>query len=386
MCARAVDEPHRTATPLELLFDLTFVVAIAQLTGRLAHAIASGEVSSAFGPFLLVFFAIWWAWMNFTWFASAYDCDDAAYRLAAFVQMGGVLVLAAGIGPAFDHGDQTAVTVGYLIMRLGLVSLWVRAAIQHPRGRATASRFAVGVAVLEVLWIARLGLGDHLATTTHVVLVGLELLVPVWAQRHGETNWHPHHIAERYALFTIILLGEGLFAATTAVVAVVEEVADAGLVAVSVAGLNIVAALWWLYFSVPAGAGLEERRGWSFAWGYGHFVFFAALASLGAGLEVVVAASAGHAEKLATWETLAALAVPVAVVMAMLDLQKIPPPGARPRLEATTVVAVLALGAVVAIADRVGSTTGACLVAAITVGATAVRAAAPTRLRLPTAT
>ena len=199
MCARAVDEPHRTATPLELLFDLTFVVAIAQLTGRLAHAIALGEVSSAVGPFLLVFFAIWWAWMNFTWFASAYDCDDAAYRLAAFVQMGGVLVLAAGIGPAFDHGDQTAVTVGYLIMRLGLVSLWVRAAIQHPRGRATASRFAVGVAVLEVLWIARLGLGDHFATPSHVVLVGLELLVPIWAQtaRGDQLASAPHRGALR---------------------------------------------------------------------------------------------------------------------------------------------------------------------------------------------
>jgi low temperature requirement protein LtrA len=73
-------EPHRVATPLELLFDLTFVVAVARVAAQLAHAIADDEVGHVAG-YLMVFFAIWWAWMNFTWFASAYDCDDAAYVL-----------------------------------------------------------------------------------------------------------------------------------------------------------------------------------------------------------------------------------------------------------------------------------------------------------------
>src|SRR4029079_2854084 len=197
--------------------------AVAQLTGRLAHAITSGQARLAAGPFLMVFFAVWWAWMNFTWFASAYDCDDVPYRLAAFVQMGGVLVLAAGIGRAFDEGDYAVVTLGYLVMRVGLLSMWARAAVEHTAGRATALRYAVGVAGLQVLWLARLTLGHHAALTTFLLLVALELLVPVWAERSGGTSWHPHHIAERYSLFTIILLGESAFAGTTAVVAVVEE-------------------------------------------------------------------------------------------------------------------------------------------------------------------
>ena len=79
MTARPIDEPHRSASPLELLFDLTFVVAVAAVTAEFAHSIADGH--AAVVEFLMVFFCIWWAWMNFTWFASSYDTDDALYRL-----------------------------------------------------------------------------------------------------------------------------------------------------------------------------------------------------------------------------------------------------------------------------------------------------------------
>ena len=113
MTARAVDEPHRAATQLELLFDLTFVVAVAAVVVQLGHGMAEGHAVEAVGPFLQVFFAIWWAWMNFTWFASSYDTDDVPYRLLTLLQMGGVLVLAAGVPSAFGDGDY-ATTVRLL--------------------------------------------------------------------------------------------------------------------------------------------------------------------------------------------------------------------------------------------------------------------------------
>jgi low temperature requirement protein LtrA len=379
MRARAVDEPNRTATPLELLFDLTFVAAVAQLAARLAHATVDGHAPSAVGSFLMVFFAIWWAWMNFTWFASAYDSDDVPYRLATFVQMGGVLVLAAGTGAAFDDGDYTAVTVGYLIMRMGLLSLWIRAAVEHPSGRGTALRYAAGVGMLQVLWIGRLALGDHAGVATFLVLVALELVVPVWAERRGSTSWHPHHIAERYALFTIILLGESVFAATTALVAVVEDSADPALAAVSTSSLVIVAALWWLYFAVPAGAGLESRRRWSFVWGYGHYLTFAALAALGAGLEVAVVASVGHAGDLSDRGVVAAVALPVAVAIVMVEVLRVPDGAAR--LRPVTAVSLALLGATVAAADRVGLAIGVVLVAVIVTAAVAMDRTLPTRSR-----
>src|SRR5262249_10274052 len=123
MLARAIDQPHRAASPLELLFDLTFVVAVARVTAQLAESITDGRVPESIGPFFQVFFAIWWAWMNFTWFASCYDTDDVAYRLLTLLQMAGVLVVAAGVPAAAHSNDFLAITIGYLIMRIGLVAL-----------------------------------------------------------------------------------------------------------------------------------------------------------------------------------------------------------------------------------------------------------------------
>src|SRR3954463_2690151 len=145
MLARATDEDHRVSTPLELLFDLTFVVAVSQAAASLAHGLGEGHTGRALLGYVLVFFAIWWAWMNFTWFASSYDTDDVPYRLLTLLQMGGVLVLAAGVPAALDHGDYLGVTVGYLVMRVGLVVLWLRASREDPDGRRTAHRYAAGI-------------------------------------------------------------------------------------------------------------------------------------------------------------------------------------------------------------------------------------------------
>ena len=89
MAARTPDEAHRASTPLELFFDLVFVIAVGRAAAGLHEGLSEGRFTVIWG-FLLVFFAIWWAWMNFTWFASAYDTDDVPYRLAVFVIMTGV--------------------------------------------------------------------------------------------------------------------------------------------------------------------------------------------------------------------------------------------------------------------------------------------------------
>src|SRR3954454_1022101 len=156
MTERAIDEPHRASSPLELLFDLTFVVAVASVTAQLAHGIAGGHAVDAILPFLQVFFAIWWAWMNFTWFASSYDTDDVPYRLLTMVQMAGVLVLAAGVPAAVEGSGFPGVTLGYLLMRMGLVAQWLRAGVEHPAGRRTAFRYAAGITVVQALWLLRL--------------------------------------------------------------------------------------------------------------------------------------------------------------------------------------------------------------------------------------
>jgi low temperature requirement protein LtrA len=299
------------------------VVAIAAVVVQLGHGVIEGHAAEVVGPFLQVFFAVWWAWMNFTWFASSYDTDDVPYRLLTMLQMGGVLVLAAGVPAAFADGDYRAVTLGYLVMRVALVTQWVRAAREDPDGRRTALRYAAGISAAEVLWLLRQllaeldVLGGAALVVVFLVLVVAELAVPVWAERSRNTSWHPHHIAERYSLFTIILLGESVLAVSTGIAHVLESGLHVSLVVVAGSGLMLLFALWWLYDLEPSADGLSTRRGRAFLWGYGHYGVFAALAALGSGLEVAVRQTEAH-DALDAVGAGYAVAVPTAAFFVML--------------------------------------------------------------------
>jgi low temperature requirement protein LtrA len=288
MRARLRDEQGRTSTPLELFFDLCFVVAVAQAGAQLVHYVAEGDAGHGLLGYLLLFFAIWWAWMNFTWFASAYDVDDVPYRLATLVQITGVLVLAAGVPRAFA-GDFTVAVIGYLIMRVALTFQWLRAARgETGPARKAALRYAGGLVLAEFAWVGLLLAPDSWWIPGYFVLVGLELAVPAFAERAHQTAWHPHHIGERYGLFTIIVLGETIFAATVAVQSGITETgAMRELLPIAAGGLVIVFAAFWIYFASPIHEYLRSDRQ-AFIWGYGHFFLFGAAAAIGAGIEVVV--------------------------------------------------------------------------------------------------
>ncbi|MFI6575292.1 low temperature requirement protein A [Nocardiopsis sp. NPDC050513] len=320
MRPRGRDEPHRAATPLELFFDLCFVVAVAQAGARLVHALAEGHPALGVGGYLAVFFAIWWAWVNFTWFASAYDCDDVPYRLATFTQMVGVLVLAAGIDRAFDEGDFGVVVTGYIIMRLALTCQWLRAARgESGAGRRTALRYAGGLAAVQAGWVALVLLPDEAWAWGFLPLVAAELAVPAIAEHRQPTGWHPHHIAERYGLFTIIMLGESIAAATVGVKSGLEgEAGFPTLLPIVAGGLLIVFSAFWIYFAVPIHTYLVSDRQ-AFGWAYGHYVILGAAATVGAGIEVAVEHTTGHAG-IPDWWAGAAVTVPAALFLAAVWL------------------------------------------------------------------
>jgi low temperature requirement protein LtrA len=251
MVGRDPAEAGRAATPLELFFDLVVVVAVALAANRLHHALAEGIGLGALVSYALVFVAIWLAWINFTWFASAYDTDDVLYRLGVFVIMTGALILAAGVPRIFDERDFTLGVLGYVIMRIALVTQWLRVARDDPPRRRTARRFAVGVSACQVGWLSLI-VAPQLWPVAWLVLLPVELLVPAWAQRPARTTFHPEHIAERYGLFMIIVLGESVLAASLAI----QEVMDRGgltfdLVGVIAGSLLIVFSMWWIYFARP---------------------------------------------------------------------------------------------------------------------------------------
>lgn len=216
LAPRNPHEPHRVATSLELLFDLIFVVAIATAGQQLHHSIIENHLSHGLLLYFMVFFALWWAWMNFSWFASAYDNDDVFYRIMTFVQIIGSLVMAAGIPSAFQQQDFDVIIIGYVIMRLGLVTQWFRVAKNDPERKQTALRYAFGIILVQIGWLLFHFSPIHFTLYLFVLLVIAELSVPIFAEAHNMTPWHPHHISERYALLTIIVLGEsiiGCFAA-----------------------------------------------------------------------------------------------------------------------------------------------------------------------------
>ena len=194
--------------PLELLFDLCFVVAVSEAARELNADLSAHHISSGIVGYLMVFFAIWWAWVNFTWFASAYDVDDVPYRIITFVQIVGVLILAAGVPVAFNQGSFATITIGYVVIRVAMVTQWLRAAPAiPPDGRSPcampppfrSSRSA--------------GCSGSSSRTRQPRWRSMSSRQLRWPCRPGQSEAarlavHPEHIAERYGLFTLIVLGE----------------------------------------------------------------------------------------------------------------------------------------------------------------------------------
>jgi low temperature requirement protein LtrA len=141
-------------------------------------------------------------------------------------------------------------------------------------------------------------------------------VLPIWAESASRTPWHPVHIAERYGLFTIIVLGEVILSASLAVTLITIEGLTAELVSVFVGGLLTVFAMWWLYFYRPMDDLLGTLRA-AFIWGYGHLPLWAAAAAVGSGLALAIEQAAGHG----TMDAVAAgytVAIPVAAYLVVL--------------------------------------------------------------------
>jgi low temperature requirement protein LtrA len=283
--------------------------------------VADDHVAAGIAGFAFASFAASWAWINYSWFASAYDTDDWVFRLSTMVQMVGVIVLALGLPEMFasiDHGDtldNDVMVAGYVLMRIALVFLWWQVARHDPERRPAAHAYMATIGVAQAGWvvltIADLPLGATFAS--FIPLYAVELVGPFIAERKAGTPWHPHHIAERYGLLVIITLGEvilGTVAALNALVHGAGWTVDAALLAI--AGVGLAFGCWWMYFAVPWAEPLVRHRGRGFTFGYGHLMIFAPLAAMGAGIHVAAYDLEGEARIGAT-STVLSVVIPVAI-------------------------------------------------------------------------
>lgn len=329
MSGRDPAEPHRVATPLELLFDLTFVVAFGVAASELAHLLAEGHVRAGLIGFGFATLLVCWAWVGFSWFASAYDTDDWVYRLLTMLQMVGVIILALGLPPMYasidkgEHIDNRMVVAGYVVMRIALVALWIRAARQDPARRSICMTYAATLSVAQLGWIAIMIVNASLPVT--FALVGVMTVVELsgpWLveTRKGSAPWHAHHIAERYGLLTIIALGEGIVGTVASLSAeVTAEGWTVDAVLVAVAGIGLTFGMWWIYFVVPSSQLLNVNRAMAIRFGYSHIPLFGAIVATGAGLHAA-AYYIEHHSALSSVGTLLTVAIPVGVYIGSVYL------------------------------------------------------------------
>lgn len=327
MSGRDPDERHRASTPLELLFDLTVVVSFGVASDQLGEFLAHGHVAPGVAGFVVAMIAICWAWVSYSWFASAYDTDDWAFRLATMVVMVGVLIVALGLPAMFasvergNEFDNRVMVAGYVVMRVAMVAMWLRAAHADRTRRLTCLTYAGWTAVAQFGWvamiIANLRLGPALVVTA--ALLAVEVAGPLIAEIHkGATPWHAHHIAERYGLLLLIALGEGVVGTIASLSAVIAEQGwSVEAVLVAIAGTGLTFGMWWVYFALPSGPLLHRHRGRAYAWAYLHIPLFMAVAATGAGLQVAGYVVSGEAE-LGEVGAVAAVAGPIGVFLLLV--------------------------------------------------------------------
>ncbi|WP_216214890.1 low temperature requirement protein A [Amycolatopsis aidingensis] len=284
----------RGQTPLELLFDLAFAAASGTAAIQFADTLRAAGPAGATLAFALVFFAIWWAWLNFSWLMSAYDPGDGVTWLVTTVQVLGACVLAAGVPAAASEQDFTVITIGYAVMRLPLAAQWLRAAAGDPARRATCLRYAAGLLVLQVAWLGRLALPQGWQLPVFFLLAAAEFVVPALARQAGRMPTNPGHLAGRYGRFTLTVAAQVVAAAIFAIQqALAGDAARAPLVTVAVLAVGVVACLLWLYHAPPharLAAGPLPRL-----WEYGHFPIVAAVGAVGAGARFLAEAIGSNA-------------------------------------------------------------------------------------------
>ena len=317
--AREPHEPGRVATPLELLFDLVTVIAVAAAARGLHHGIAEGHAAEAILTYLGAFFAIWWAWMNYTWFASAYGDDGPPFRILTMAMMAGSLTMAAGIDRFMAGLDLRLVVIGYIIMRFCMVLLWLAAARGDALRRNTALRYAAGIFIAQLYWtIVFPSARFEGAAFAALFLLGIaiELSVPWLAEHTDPTPWHRHHIVERYGLLMIIVFGETLLSASVSIGQALSQPENVALIHIPIGAAVILFSLWWAYFAREEHLS-RGHLGHALMWGYGHAVIFASGAAVGAGIAVLVDIVSGRAHVPPIVGDFA-VAIPVAILLLAL--------------------------------------------------------------------
>ncbi|HWO15789.1 MAG TPA: low temperature requirement protein A [Solirubrobacterales bacterium] len=249
----AVMREGERVTPLELFFDLVFVLAITQCTALMSHHPTWDGLAQG----LLVLGVVWWSWVGYAWLTSVIDPEEGAVRLVIFAAMAGLLVVSLCIPEAFDE-LALAFALAYGFVRAAHIALFILASPEDDALRRSVLGLALSTAVAVCLLVAASFFDGLAQGSLWALALFLDMAGPYFIRPDG---WRlvPEHFAERHGLVVIIALGESIVAIGVGAAGVV----DWGVISAAVLGVGLTAAMWWVYFDVVAlvaGRRLVEAR------------------------------------------------------------------------------------------------------------------------------
>jgi low temperature requirement protein LtrA len=239
---RAVLREGERVTPLELFFDLVFVLALTQCTALMSDRPTWGGLVEG----VLVLGVLWWSWVGYAWLTSVVDPEEGAVRIAIFAAMAAFLIVAIAVPEAFDDLGL-AFALAYGVVRAAHIALFVLASRDDPALRQSVLGLAASTAIGVGLLVGASFLDGFGQGALWAVALALDMAGPYF---FGSEGWKlvPGHFAERHGLIIIIALGESIVAIGVGAGAHLT----AGITAAAVLGIALSAALWWTYFDVVA--------------------------------------------------------------------------------------------------------------------------------------
>ena len=288
----AVLREGERVTPLELFFDLVFVLALTQCTALMAAT----PTWEGVGQGLLVLGVLWWSWVGYAWLTSVVDPEEGAVRLVMFLAMAAFLICALCVPQAFGS-EALLFALAYGVVRVAHILLFVLASRDDPGLRRATLGLAISTAVGVGILVAASAADGALQGGLWALALTLDMGGPLLIDPAG-WRLEPGHFAERHGLIVIIALGESIVAIGAGAGAHV----DAGVVVAAVLGIVVAAALWWLYFDVvapvstrrliAAAEGAERNRMARDSFSFLHFPMVAGIVLVALGMKKVL----GHVE------------------------------------------------------------------------------------------
>jgi len=239
------DSSHRTATWIELFFDLIFVVAIAKAAHVLLHSHDGHIENIIYLKYLLIMIPLWWAWTGCTLYSSRFDCDDVIQRLMSFAQMFCVVVLAVNINTDFDTYYR-GFLISYVSIRFFTVLMYLRASFSFPEKKHVSNYLALSFSIGIIISLTSLFFDGLLRYLLLYAGIAFDIAMPLLGSKRLKTvPVSSHHLPERFGLLTIILFGEAILSLANSF-----EKLSWSLLSTSMAtcGFIITCSFWWLYF------------------------------------------------------------------------------------------------------------------------------------------